>query len=215
MASKKLDRTIEALQKLKEAEDSADETTTVVESSSAEESLKSKGIYYIYGEITAGSLKSIHQDILLKHHQGPGVWDEPIQLIINSPGGDLDEANALMDLMANVRMDVYTTGVGSCASAAAMLLCAGTKGHRLVCPSTTIMVHRYSWGSYDKQHELVARRAIEDATHEHMVEFWREHSKYKTKKDVEKHLLKTTDNWMTASAAKNAGIVDGITARLR
>jgi ATP-dependent Clp protease protease subunit len=201
------------LKKLEEVEEDDNDVSDT--NSSASDALRENGIYYITGEIKSGSLKIIQEDILLKHFKGPKFWDKPIQLLINSPGGDADEANALLDVIANVRMDVRTTAMGMCASAAAELVASGTKGMRLVSPSTTIMVHRYTWGSYDKQPELVARRPIEDATHNHMVEFWREHSKYKSNADVEKHLLKTVDNWMTAKQALDHGIVDAITAKLR
>ena len=177
--------------------------------------LRTMGIYYITGEITTDSLKTIQQDILLKHLTGPKVWDQEIQLIINSGGGLTDEAYALLDLIQNIRMDVRTVGLGTCGSAAAILLAAGTKGKRTVGPSTTIMVHRYSWGTYDKHHELVAHRSIEDEIHNQMVNFWTTHSKYKTKKDVEKHLLKTVDNWMTPQMAIDHGIIDKISSNLR
>ncbi len=182
---------------------------------SSEDMLKMSGIYYISGEIKDDTLKPIHQDILLKHYVGPKHWNSDIQLIVNSPGGNLDETNALLDLLSNVRMDIRTICLGSCASAAAMLIASGTKGKRVMGPHSTIMIHRYTWGAYDKQQELVARRSIEDATHEQMIDFWIRHSKYKTKKDVEKHLLKTVDNWMTASQAVSHGIVDHIAAKIR
>ncbi len=191
------------------------EVKNLLDTNEPEELLRKTGIYYIYGEIEPGGLKSVHQDILLKNISGPKYWDQDITLVINSPGGSLDEADALLDLISTVRMDVETVGLGECCSAASMLLAAGTKGKRKIGPSTKVMTHRFSWGTYDKQHELIARRQIEDATHDQLVEFWMEHSKYNTKKLVEKHLLSKEDKWFTAEQALEAGIVDKIAWRKR
>lgn len=203
------------LKKNKESEIDVEAATAIIADTDSDALLRKTGIYYITGSIEDNSLKSIHQDILLKHLSGPQLWDKDIQLVINSPGGSCDEANSLLDLLANVRMDINTIGLGTCASAAAMLLACGTKGKRVVGPSTIIMTHRYSWGIYDKHAELVARREIEDVMHDKTVEFWINHSKYTKASQVEKHLLRTVDTYMDAKTALSHGIIDKISGRVR
>jgi ATP-dependent protease ClpP protease subunit len=196
-------------------EHSLDATTIIqnlVQESDAEAALKLLGVYYVNGEIQSDSLIPIQQDILLKHTLGPKFFDDTITLIVNnSPGGDLSASFALVDLLNIIRMPVATIGTGECCSAASMLVAAGDKGLRTVTENTIMMIHRYSWGTYDKQHELVARRKIEDATHEQIVSFWLQHSKYKTRKEIETELLPTFDHWLTAKQALEHGIVDNIT----
>lgn len=177
---------------------------------SCEEALRASGIYYIYGEIKEGSLQNIHQDILLKHFLGKKEFCGDLVFMINSPGGNLDETNGLLDLLANIRMDIRTVGLGQCSSAAAMLLAAGTPGKRCAGPSTMIMIHSYSWGTAGKHYELVAHRKAQNATHEHEMNFWMKNSKYTKRTDVEKHLLRHEDTYLTAKEALKHGIIDHI-----
>lgn len=172
--------------------------------------LQQLGVYYIFGSIEEGSLKPIHQNVLLKHLSGPKSWKGDLVFIINSGGGSVDETNALLDLLSNIRMDVRTVGLGTCASAAACLLAAGTHGKRTIGATTKVMIHCYSWGTYGKHHDLVAVRHIQNSFYDDEVKFWIKHSKYKTKKDVEKYLLKKEDVWLTAKEALKHGIVDHI-----
>lgn len=172
--------------------------------------LTQAGIYYIWGEITQGTLKDIHADVLLKHYLGPKKYNSPVQFMVNSCGGDADETWALIDLLANLRFKVATSGFGTCASAGAMLLAAGTKGLRTVAPNCTIMIHRFYGGNSGKHHELLAHRSAEDAEHDKDLAFWSKHSKYKTAAQVEKYLLRKEDTWLTPHQAVQHGIVDQI-----
>ena len=115
-----------------------------------EEELRERGIYYIFEEITQALLKPIHQDILLKHCSPSWSDKRGITLIINSPGGELDPVWGLIDLLDFIRMPVTTLAMGSCASGATLLLASGTIKRRIIAANTTSMVHRFSWGNYDK-----------------------------------------------------------------
>jgi ATP-dependent Clp protease, protease subunit len=194
-------------------EDGGDIPTTLDIDAGA--TLKTAGIYYVWGEIRPGGLKDIHQDVLLKHYLGPKRYNQPIQLVINSSGGDSDETSALIDLLSNVRFPVATAGFGTCASAGACLLACGTKGLRTVARNTSIMVHQYSWSASGKHVELVAHRHAQDAEYLKDVAFWLLHSKYRTRSEVEKHLLRKEDNWLTPKEAIRHGIVDRIGGTLQ
>lgn len=188
----------------------------VLDDDAIELALRTQGLYYVWGPIEQGSLKSIHADLSLKREMGHALFaKKEIRLAINSPGGDLDEANALIDLLANVPWDVATVGYGTCASAAAMLLASGTKGRRYAAPNTLIMAHVFTWSSEGKHHDLVAHRKPEDDAYKGMLRFWQKHSKYRTARDVEKHLLRKHDVWMTAAEALEHGIIDHIGSELR
>lgn len=177
---------------------------------SSDEALRASGIYYIYGEIKPGGLQDIHQDVLLKHFLGKKHFAEDLTFVINSPGGSVDETNGLLDLLANVRMDIRTAGIGACSSAAAMLLSAGTKGKRVIGPSTMLMIHSYSWGAEGKHHDLVAHRKAQNISHDLEMKFWMIHSKYTKRCDIEKYLLRHEDTYLTAKEAVKHGIVDYI-----
>jgi ATP-dependent Clp protease protease subunit len=100
--------------------------------------------------------------------------------------------------------------MGNCLSAGGILLAAGTKGHRVVTPNTIIMIHRFSWGSWDKQAELLEHRHAEDIEYSNDTRFWTEASKWKTNALLEKNLLRPTDTWLSAEEALSHGIIDKI-----
>jgi ATP-dependent Clp protease protease subunit len=70
---------------------------------------------------------------------------KPVSLYINSPGGSITAALAIFDTISFIGLEVHTYGLGLIASAATVLLCAGTKGKRHALPSSRIMIHQ-PWG---------------------------------------------------------------------
>ena len=79
-----------------------------------------------------------------------------LNLIICSPGGDLNAAFALIDTMRGSAIPIRTIGLGQIASAGLMIFIAGDKGKRILTPNTSILSHQYSWGAFGKEHELFA-----------------------------------------------------------
>src|SRR5690606_24767802 len=71
--------------------------------------------------------------------------DKDINIYINSPGGDITALFAIYDTMRFVKPDVSTICFGQAASAAAVLLAAGTKGKRLALPHARVLLHQ-PWG---------------------------------------------------------------------
>ncbi|HEY5836557.1 ATP-dependent Clp protease proteolytic subunit [Streptomyces sp.] len=70
--------------------------------------------------------------------------ERDIQLYINSPGGSFPAMTAVYDTMQFVTCDVVTVCIGQAASAAAVLLAAGTPGKRLVTPGARVLIHQPS-----------------------------------------------------------------------
>ena len=68
--------------------------------------------------------------------------DRDISLYINSPGGDINGLFAIYDTMQYIRPDITTICFGQAASAAAVLLAAGTPGKRLALPHSRILLHQ-------------------------------------------------------------------------
>src|SRR5881398_2729824 len=68
--------------------------------------------------------------------------DKDINLYINSPGGDITALFAIYDTMQFIKNDIATICLGQAASAAAVLLAAGTKGKRLALPHSRILLHQ-------------------------------------------------------------------------
>lgn len=77
-----------------------------------------------------------------------------ISIYINSPGGSITDLLAVYDTMQYIRPDVSTICMGMAASAAAVILAAGTKGKRLALPHATIMIHQPSGGGRGQSSDL-------------------------------------------------------------
>ena len=67
--------------------------------------------------------------------------DRDINIYINSPGGDITALFAIYDTMQFIKNDIATICLGQAASAAAVLLAAGTKGKRLALPHSRVLLH--------------------------------------------------------------------------
>ena len=89
--------------------------------------------------------------------------DKDINIYINSPGGDITALFAIYDTMQFIRNDIATICLGQAASAAAVLLAAGTKGKRLALPHSRILLHQpYGQVGYGQvtDLELAAREIL-------------------------------------------------------
>ena len=137
--------------------------------------------------------------------------DKDINIYINSPGGDINALFAIYDTMQFVRPDCSTICFGQAASAAAVLLAAGTPGKRLALPRSRIIIHQ-PYGQAMGQAsdiELAAkeiermRRLLEEMLAEH------------TGQPIERiHRDTDRDFIMTAQEAMDYGVIDEvITAR--
>lgn len=132
-----------------------------------------------------------------------------IRVMLNSPGGDLASAFALIDVMESSRIPIYTYGYGLIASAALLTFITGAKGHRYVTKNTSILSHQFSWGSSGKMHELYANVKEFDLTRERMHDHYKKHTK-QTEANIKKYLLPPEDVWMSSKEALKFGIADKI-----
>ena len=136
--------------------------------------------------------------------------DKDINIYINSPGGDITALFAIYDTMQFIRNDIATICLGQAASAAAVLLAAGTKGKRLALPHSRILLHQ-PWGSGGGQAtdiEIQAREILH--LKEKQIEILARH----TKQDVERLRMDMERNyWMGAEEAKEYGMVDAVLTR--
>ncbi|WP_394840436.1 ATP-dependent Clp protease proteolytic subunit [Pendulispora rubella] len=133
--------------------------------------------------------------------------DKEIMLYINSPGGVVYSGLAIHDTMQHVRAPVSTMCVGMAASAAAMLLSAGHKGHRSALPNSRILIHQPHGGARGQASdiEIQARevRHLKDAT-------TRIFAKATGKSPEQLNLDMDRDNYMSAATAKEYGLIDVI-----
>ena len=138
--------------------------------------------------------------------------DKDINIYINSPGGDITGLFAIYDTMQFIRNDIATICYGQAASAAAVLLAAGTKGKRLALPHARVLLHQpYGAMGYAQvtDLELAAKEILR------MRDLMEEMLSHHTGQPLERiHVDTDRDFVLEAEAALEYGIIDEvITAR--
>lgn len=110
----------------------------------------------LFGDIADGTLYDLILRIRAIIHMRPEEKkNDPINLVINSDGGDVYEALGMIDYIQSLDVKVNTICRGRAMSAAALLLCAGT-GTRAASKHSTIMFHELSTGLYGKSSDMKA-----------------------------------------------------------
>nr|WP_283250967.1 ATP-dependent Clp protease proteolytic subunit [Rhabdothermincola salaria] len=133
--------------------------------------------------------------------------DKDISIYINSPGGDITALFAIYDTMQFVKPDISTICFGQAASAAAVLLAAGTPGKRLALPHARVLIHQPYAGAQGQATdiELAAKEILRMRTL--LEEMLAAH----TGQTVEKvHRDTDRDFVMSAEEAKEYGILDEV-----
>jgi ATP-dependent Clp protease protease subunit len=139
--------------------------------------------------------------------------DRDILMYINSPGGSMTSMMAIYDTMQYIQPEIQTFCLGQAASAAAVLLAAGTKGKRMALPNSRILIHQPAVESgYGQSSDLEIqareilrmRQAMEQilATHTGQAE-------EQVRRDTER------DKFFTAHEAKEYGLVDEVLTMLK
>lgn len=134
---------------------------------------------------------------------------EMLNLIITSPGGDLNAAFALIDVMRGSAIPVRTIGLGQIASAGLMIFIAGAKGQRILTPNTSILSHQYTWGAIGKEHELFATVREFDLTTKKMIAHYKKCTGLNEKK-IRETLLPPQDVWLSPEESKALGLCDEV-----
>ncbi|MEQ8717152.1 MAG: ATP-dependent Clp protease proteolytic subunit [Acidimicrobiales bacterium] len=133
--------------------------------------------------------------------------DKDISLYINSPGGDINALFAIYDTMQYIKPDIVTLCFGQAASAAAVLLAAGTPGKRLALPHSRVLIHQPYAGAQGQVSDLeIASREIQRLKKQ--LEELLSHHTGQPLERIEKDTDR--DYVMTAAEAKEYGIIDEV-----
>jgi ATP-dependent Clp protease protease subunit len=132
-----------------------------------------------------------------------------LNMIICSPGGDLNAAFALVDTMRGSAIPIRTIGLGQIASAGLMIFIAGEAGERILTPNTSILSHQYSWGAFGKEHELFAQIKEFDLTTKRMIAHYKKCTGLK-EAQIREYLLPPQDIWLSAQESKKLGLCDDV-----
>ena len=164
--------------------------------------LKTRSIL-ISGEIDKKMAEKVVSQLLLLESEN----DEPIKVFIDSPGGDVDSAYAIFDMIRFVKPKVTMIAMGLAASAGALILLAGDKESRFGFPNSHYLIHQPLSG--------VRGVATEIEIHAKEIEKTRQKINaliaQETGKSIEQ-VEKDTDRdyWMSAEEALEYGLISKI-----
>ena len=165
-------------------------------------------IIFLGVQIDDASADDVMAQLLVLESQDP---DRDITLYINSPGGSFTALTAIYDTMLYIKPQIQTVCLGQAASAAAVLLAAGSPGKRLALPNARVLIHQpaiegggYAQASDIEIHaaELIRMREWLEAT----IAMHTGQTEEQVRSDIER------DKILTAEAAREYGLVDQVLA---
>jgi ATP-dependent Clp protease protease subunit len=139
--------------------------------------------------------------------------ERDIEIYINSPGGSFTALTAIYDTMRYIKPDVRTVCLGQAASAAAVILAAGTKGKRLALPNSRILIHQPATeGGYGQSSDIEIQ-AKEILRIRSLMEEMLSTDTGKTPEEVSRDIER--DKYLTAEQALEYGIIDEVLTSLK
>jgi ATP-dependent Clp protease protease subunit len=161
-------------------------------------------IHFLYGDIDEENTMDAIYWITYENLQ-PG--DHILTLYINSDGGSLQDAFALIDVMRKSRKRIRTIGVGSVCSSAFLIFASGTKGERIISPTASVMCHQYTDGLTGKYHDIKATAKEHELINMRMVDLLKNCTDLNTT-TIKRKLLPPSDAYFTAAELIELGIAD-------
>ena len=162
-------------------------------------------IIFLGVQVDDTSADAIMAQLLVLESMDP---NRDVMMYINSPGGSMTAMTAIYDTMQYIKPDVQTVCLGQAASAAAIILAAGTKGKRLMLPNARVLIHQpaidQGFGKatdieIQAKEMMRMREWLENTLAKHTGQ-----SRERISRDIE------VDTFLTASEAKEYGIVDEV-----
>ncbi|WP_091968819.1 ATP-dependent Clp protease proteolytic subunit [Methylobacterium gossipiicola] len=161
-------------------------------------------IIFLTGPVEDYGASLIVAQLLFLEAENP---KKEISFYINSPGGVVTSGLSIYDTMQFIRCPVTTLCVGQAASMGSLLLTAGEPGHRFALPNARIMVHQPSGGFQGQATDILIHAREIEALKKRLNEIYVKH----TGRDYDAIVnALERDNFMTADAAKEFGLIDEV-----
>jgi ATP-dependent Clp protease protease subunit len=162
-------------------------------------------IIFLGVQVDDASADDIMAQLLVLESQDP---DGLITLYINSPGGSFTAMTAIYDTMQYIKPQIQTVCLGQAASAAAVLLAAGSPGKRLALPNARVLIHQPAMeGGYAQASDIEIHANEMIRMREWLESTLAQHSGKgveEVRSDIER------DKILSAAAAKDYGLVDQV-----
>ena len=161
-------------------------------------------VIFLVGPINDAVANVVVAQLLFLESENP---DKDISLYINSPGGSISSGMAIYDTMQFIKPNVSTLCIGMAASMGAFLLQAGAKGKRFALPNSTVMIHQPLGGFQGQATDIEIHAKYILSLRERLYTLMSEHTG-RTVEEIARDSER--DNFLTASAAVEYGLVDQV-----
>ncbi len=161
-------------------------------------------IIFLTGQINDNLASLVTAQLLFLEAEDP---KKEIYLYINSPGGLVTAGLGIYDTMQYIKPEISTLCIGQAASMGSFLLAAGSKGKRFSLPNSRIMVHQPSAGFQGQATDIEIHANEVLSLKKRLNEIYSKHTN-KTVEEIKNALER--DNFMTANAAKEFGLIDEV-----
>lgn len=162
--------------------------------------------FYLNGEIDETTVGEVIKWILYENLKGEG---RTLTLYINSTGGDLYQAFALIDVMRSSPHIIRTIGIGAVMSAAFLIFACGDKKERYAASNTSFMCHQFTSGIDAKYHDIKAEMKETEALNNKMIDILVETTGLVRSK-VKAKLLPASDVYLSAAEVVDFGVADHV-----
>lgn len=163
-------------------------------------------IIFLSGEVNENIVPLVIAQLINYANQDAAA---PIYMMINTPGGSIDEMFSLYDVMKFLPCPIHTIALGKVMSAGVLLLSSGTKGKRLIGKNARIMIHSVSAGTMGNVFEIENYVEETKRLQTLMVETLVSETKMNLKQ-AEEIMKNGRDHYLTPAEAIKLGIVDKI-----
>jgi ATP-dependent Clp protease protease subunit len=168
--------------------------------------LLENSIHFLSGEINEDTVGACIKWIT---YENLDPKEKVLTLYVNSTGGDLYQAFALIDVMRSSRHTIRTVGVGAVMSAAFLIFASGDKGERYTAKNTSFMCHQFTENMDSKYHDLKATMKENDLCNSKMIEILRDATGLAPSK-IRAKLLPASDVYLSSNEVIEFGIADNI-----
>lgn len=168
--------------------------------------LLANSIYFLNGDIAEENTLSAIRWIVYENLKSD---NEILTMYVNSDGGSLPDAFALIEVMRKSHKPIRTIGIGSVCSSAFLIFAAGQKGERFIGNTSSIMCHQFSESTEGKFHDLQTKVKENKRMNDRMVHLLTDCSVL-SEREVRTKLLPPSDVWLSAEELVEFGIADHI-----
>ena len=161
-------------------------------------------IIFLTGQINDNAASLVTAQLLFLEAEDP---KKEIYLYINSPGGLVTAGLGIYDTMQYIKPEISTLCIGQAASMGSFLLAAGSKGKRFSLPNSRVMVHQPSAGFQGQATDIEIHANEVLSLKKRLNEIYSKHTG-KSVDEIKSALER--DNFMTADAAKQFGLIDEV-----